>query len=83
MAWAETYLLTKWHIDPSSRLATINMGLKVGDCVSIKGELGPHLTQCRLGQALPPYQHNNNNRFTALCPGLRGEPEETLTHLPS
>jgi len=29
-------------------------------------------------------QHNNNNRFTALCPG-RGEPvpEETLTHPPS
>jgi len=27
----------------------------------------------------------NNNRFTALCPGLLGEPvpEETLTHPPS
>ena len=35
------------------------------------------------GQAL---KHNNNNdRFTALCPGLPGESvrEETLTHPPS
>jgi len=23
VAWAEAYLLTKWHLDPSSRLATI------------------------------------------------------------
>ena len=26
VAWAKTYLHTKWHLDPSSRLATINMG---------------------------------------------------------
>jgi len=25
----ETYLRTKWHLDPSSRLDTINMGRKV------------------------------------------------------
>jgi len=28
-AWAETYLCTKWHLDPSSRLATTDMGWKV------------------------------------------------------
>ena len=25
-AWAEVYLRSKWHLDPSSRLATIDMG---------------------------------------------------------
>jgi len=23
VAWAEAYLFTKWHLDPSNRLATI------------------------------------------------------------
>jgi len=27
-----------------------------GLCPLLKGELGPHLTQCGLGQGLPPYQ---------------------------
>jgi len=33
------------------RLATINMGQKVGGllCPFLSGELGPHLTLCRLG----------------------------------
>jgi len=26
VAWAEAYLLTKWHLDSSSCLATIDMG---------------------------------------------------------
>ena len=26
VAWAEVYLHTKWHLDPSSRLPTIDMG---------------------------------------------------------
>jgi len=30
MAWVEAYLLTKWHLDPSSHLATIDMGRKLG-----------------------------------------------------
>jgi len=29
-AWAEAYLLTKWHLDPSSRLAKTDMGRKLG-----------------------------------------------------
>jgi len=51
MAWAKTYFPTKkLHFDPSSRLATADMGQKLGrGCVPFWGELGPHLTQCRLG----------------------------------
>jgi len=39
-----------------SRLATIDMGQKVGAAVPPfgDGELDPHLTQCRLGRGLPP-----------------------------
>jgi len=47
------YLRTKWHLDPSSRLATIVMSRRVGPAVPFRGEeLGPHLTQCRLGRDL-------------------------------
>jgi len=39
------------------RLATIDMGRKVGDAVPLSVvELGPHLTQCGLGRGLPPHQ---------------------------
>jgi len=39
------------------RLATLDMGRKVGAAVPLSvGELGPHLTQCRLDRGLPPYQ---------------------------
>jgi len=46
---------TKWHLDPSSRLATIDMGQKLG-AVPLLGEweLGPHLTPCGLRRGLPP-----------------------------
>jgi len=30
MTWAEAYLRTKWYLDPSSRLATTDMGQKLG-----------------------------------------------------
>jgi len=26
LTWAEAYLCTKWHLDPPSHLATVNMG---------------------------------------------------------
>jgi len=42
VAWAEVYLRTKWHLDPSCRLATINMGRKVGMCPLLGGQLGPN-----------------------------------------
>ena len=50
VAWAEAYLRNKWHLDPFSHLATIDMGLKLGAPPPFwGGELSPHLTQC--GQA--------------------------------
>jgi len=57
VAWAEAYLHTKWHLSPSSRLATMDIGRKLGGCAHLgEGQLGPHLTQCRVGRGLPPYQ---------------------------
>jgi len=55
---AKAHLHTKWHLDPSCRLATIDMGQKVRVVVPHfwEQELGPHLTQCCLGLGLPPYQ---------------------------
>ena len=50
--WAEVYLRTKWHLDPSSHWATTDMGHKLGggSCAPLgERELGPHLTQCGLG----------------------------------
>jgi len=34
VVWADTYLHTKRHLDPSSRLTTIDMDQKVGAAVS-------------------------------------------------
>jgi len=70
VAGAEVYLRTNWHLDPSSCLATIDMGQQRGgaavplsgyenngiSCVQCCLMAGPHLTQCGLGQGLPPYQ---------------------------
>ena len=45
--------------DPSSRLATTDMGRKLGDCAPPpfgERELGPHLAQCGLSRCLPPCQ---------------------------
>ena len=39
--WAEAYLHTKWHLDTSSRLATIEMGRKLGKGLHpLRGEGG-------------------------------------------
>jgi len=64
-------------IDPSSRLATIDMGRTLG-AVPLFGELGPHLTQSRLGRDLPlyevapssiqPFGHNRHMPKWVLCP---------------
>jgi len=64
VTWAEAYLHTKWHLSPSSRLATTDIGRKLGavplgfrergagSCAHLGDEeLGPHLTQCRIGRA--------------------------------
>ena len=60
-------ILTQWPwlrptsvssgIDPWSCLATTDMSQNWGsEPFFWGGELGPHLTQCRLGRGLPPYQ---------------------------
>jgi len=52
MAWADVYFRTKWRLHPSSRLATTDIGQKLGRCSPLgEGKLGPHLTQSRLAQA--------------------------------
>jgi len=59
LAWAEAYIRTKWHLDASSRLATIEMGRKLGRGLRPllgKGGAGTRLTQSRLGRGLPPCQ---------------------------
>jgi len=40
VAWAKAYLRTKWHLDPSSRLATRGMGLKLGAVPLFWGSAG-------------------------------------------
>ena len=59
------------------------IGRKLGGCCApvLGGEQGPHLTQCRLGRSLPPYQvasasiqlsgHNEHGpKIGGLCPFL-------------
>jgi len=54
---AEAYLHTKWHLNPSSHLATTDMGRKLEPVPLLgEGELGPHLTQCGQGRGLPACQ---------------------------
>ena len=55
MATAEAYLRAKWHLDPSSHLATIDMGQKVGTAVPLLGaaELGPQSDRMSPGPRPP------------------------------
>jgi len=72
----QVYLHTTWHPDPCSRLATRHEPKKKGLCPVGGGELGPHLTQCHLGQGLPacqissssvkPFGHNTRVLQTTL-----------------
>jgi len=57
VALVEAYLRTKWHLDPSSRLATIDIGRKLGAMSPFwVGQLAPQLAQCGRGRGLPPCQ---------------------------
>jgi len=40
VAWVEAYLHTKWHLSPSSRLATTDIGRKLGECASLRRGAG-------------------------------------------
>jgi len=50
---AEAYLHTKWHLNPSSHLATTDMGRKLVLCPFGDGELAPYLTQCGHDRGYP------------------------------
>jgi len=52
--WAKPYLHTKWHLSPSSRLPQQTLAENWGLCPFRGGELGPHLTQRRLGPTAVP-----------------------------
>jgi len=70
VAWTEAYayLRTKWYFDPSSRLATIDMGRKLGAVV---------LTKC-----CTPLVRGVGFSFITMWPGLRptGMPSFTLIY---
>ena len=62
-AWAEAaYLRTKWHPDPSSRLATINMG---------RGLDGRRPKTPILGDAVPLSVGGGGSSSNTMWPGLR------------
>ena len=86
VARAEAYLCTKWHLDPSSRLATIDVGRKLGGALSPFREggagspsntmsLGPRPTSLPSGVLIHPAiwpQHIWAEKW-GLCPfGGRG-----------
>ena len=89
--WAETYLRTKWHLDVSSCMVTIEMRRKLGrGTAPFLGRGGGfHLTQSRLDRGLPPYQVESwsmqpfaRNRYGPKLGGVplwvRGSPSNTM-----
>ena len=56
--WAEAYLCTKGHLDPSSRfaIATIDMGRKVQAVSFLGGAGSPSNTMSPGPRSIPPYQ---------------------------
>jgi len=59
VAWAEAYLHTKWHLSPSSRLATADIGRKLGGSAPLgEGRGAPSNTMSRL--MYPAVCHNKN-----------------------
>ena len=55
LALAEAHLRTKWHLDLPSRLATTNMGRKLGGS-TLLGNGSPFNTMSPGRRGLPPYQ---------------------------
>jgi len=55
------YLPIKWHLDPSSRLATTDMGQKLGAVPFGGRELCPHPTQCGRCRGLPTCQVSSSS----------------------
>ena len=42
------------------------MGIKLGDCVPLGGELGPHLTRCDKGGGLPKFPLDPSNHLATI-----------------
>ena len=61
VAWAEADLRIKWHLEPSSHLATIDMGRKLegevwGGCAPLGRGAGSPCNTIWPGSRLPPFQ---------------------------
>ena len=71
---------SQWHLSPIQLFGHNGHWPIIGGCVPFgEGELGLHLTQCRVGRRLPPYQaassslqpfgHNRRGlKIGGLCP---------------
>jgi len=66
VAWAEAYLRTKWHLDPSGRLATTDVGRKLG-AVPLwgRGAGSPSNNVARAEAYLPTKWHLNPSSHLA------------------
>ena len=90
VAWTDACLRRssyQWPLDPSSRLATLDVGRKLGGYLPLGVELGPHQTQCCPGPRPTfvltsrsiPFGHNKHGSKSAgLCP-LWGEGRRIFT----
>jgi len=74
VAWVKAYLPTEWHLDPSSHLATTDMGRKLGVCPCGEGGAGspsntmwpgPRPTWCQVSsRSVQPFGHNTPTLLT-------------------
>jgi len=94
VAWAEVYFRTKWHLDPSSRLTTTDMGRNLGAPPPFGGRgagspsnimsLGLRPTSLPSGILIypEPFGHNRYGpKIGELCPfggGEAGSPSSTM-----
>jgi len=68
--------LYQWHLDPSRRLVTTDMGRRLGWlCPFSWGNLDPHLAQCGLSKGLPPpttkWHHDSSSRLATIDMGQK------------
>jgi len=56
VAWAKAFFRTKWHLNPSSRFATTDMGRKLGSCAPLSDGAGSLLNTVWSGPSVRPYQ---------------------------
>jgi len=96
LAWAEAYLRTKWHLDPSSPLAQQTWAeIGGGETVAFGSGMGPHLTQWCPGEVYHRSKSNldpssrlattNMGRKWGVVPPFwegAGSPSSTIWHGP-